>query len=147
MERANTSLSGSGAHEAACPFASRWQRLRTGWPSTPSNAPPTYQPPAPSGSTARTTPGTLANGSMGWAVTGSNGTAQPVLGPIRLNCPAMYSVPPIGTTADTGPIGTHSDVSGACARAATASARAKSGPREDDRGRMESLRRTPEALH
>ena len=94
-----------------------WATLDLGSPPTAWNAPPRYQPPAPSDTTAFTTPATFGKSGTSAPVDASIATALPVAGPTRVKSPPRYTEPPDWTMEWTGPFGTQNFSSSTCAAA------------------------------
>ena len=106
--------------------ASTWARSVRATPPTDLESPPRYQPPAPSASTALTTPSTSGHG-FSSPVEASNNADEPVYGAIRVKFPPMYAVDPEFAMALTSPSGTHVEtgaVTGSAAARAGVAARA-----------------------
>src|SRR3954454_14595937 len=64
-------------------------RFWRGTPATEEKVPPRYQPPPPSGATARTEPATCGQGAFAAAVEASRRTEPPVYGATRPKLPPM----------------------------------------------------------
>ena len=84
-----TTSSACGAHELTLKFDRMRARFARGWLPTESNAPPMYQPPAPSEIAANTLPWMRGNPVAAAPVVRSSGTPPPVTGWTRLNEPPM----------------------------------------------------------
>src|SRR5262249_21390145 len=88
-------------HAATEPPASTWATLPHGTSPTCEKAPPMYQPPLLSGTTAYTVPIIFGNDGSGCRVTASSGTPAPVGGPTVKKSPPTYTVLPLRAIART----------------------------------------------